>query len=131
MAAAALCAGTAASAQEGTQPAAGADLVFFDWGKPAISQDAAATLDRIAEAYRADPSAKLELAGHTDRSGPERANIRSARLRAEAVRSYLAEKGVAANAMQVVSYGESQPLVPTEDGVREAQNRRVEIRRIR
>jgi OOP family OmpA-OmpF porin len=47
--------------------------------------------------------------------------------RAEAVRAELEKRGVPRNAMSVASFGEERPLVPTEDGVREVQNRRVEI----
>jgi outer membrane protein OmpA-like peptidoglycan-associated protein len=44
------------------------------------------------------------------------------------VRAYLVEHGVPGTAMTIQVYGEQRPIVPTEDGVREVQNRRVEIR---
>jgi outer membrane protein OmpA-like peptidoglycan-associated protein len=101
-------------------------IVFFDWAKPDISRDAAEILDKVAADYSAKPG-KLLLSGHSDRSGPAGANLRSSRKRAAAVRDYLAAHGVPATAMTVRAYGEERPIIPTEDGVREVQNRRVEI----
>jgi OOP family OmpA-OmpF porin len=102
-------------------------MVFFDWGKGEVRGDDAATLDRAAEAYRANPSARLTLSGHSDRSGSAATNRRTALRRADAIRAELEKRGVPRNAISVASFGEEQPLVPTEDGVREVQNRRVVI----
>jgi outer membrane protein OmpA-like peptidoglycan-associated protein len=110
------------------QPATGAPMMlFFDWAKPDIRSDDQAVLDRAAEAWRASPGSGLTLSGHTDRSGSSAFNIRASRKRAEMVRDELVKRGVPAGAISVVAYGEDRPLVPTEDGVREVQNRRVEI----
>jgi OmpA-OmpF porin, OOP family len=125
------CAISAAAVASAQVPAAGANadfIVFFDWAKPEINRDAAEILDKVAAQYAGQPGERLVLAGHSDRSGPAGANLRSSRKRAEAVRDYLAAHGVPANAISVQAYGEDQPIVPTEDGVREVQNRRVEIR---
>ena len=103
-------------------------LVFFDWGKPEINGDAAALLDAVAAAHAQRPNARLLLSGHSDRSGPPAHNLRSGKRRADAVRDYLAARGVPSAAMSTTSFGEERPIIATEDGVREAQNRRVEIR---
>jgi OOP family OmpA-OmpF porin len=113
---------------ESAQSAASAPfLLFFDWGKPDISGDGAAVLDQVAQTYRQSPGAQLRIAGHTDRSGSASYNLMASRRRAETVRAELARRGVPVGAMSVAAYGEEQPIVPTEDGVREVQNRRVEI----
>lgn len=104
----------------------GTTLVFFDWGKSEISRDAAATLDAFAAA---NGGAALSITGHSDRSGPAGANRRASQERARMVADYLASKGVPRGAMTVRGVGEDAPLISTEDGVREVQNRRVEIRR--
>jgi OmpA-OmpF porin, OOP family len=110
------------------QPAsAGPFMVFFDWGKPDLRADDAVTLDQVVAAYREHPGGKLLLSGHTDRSGTVATNRRSGLRRAEGVRAELEKRGVPRNAMTIASFGEERPLVPTEDGVREVQNRRVEI----
>lgn len=102
-------------------------MVFFDWSKPEIRGDDAATLDQVAAAHRAHPNERLQLFGHTDRSGSAAVNRRAGLRRAEAVGVELEKRGSPRNAMSVASFGEEQPLVPTEDGVREVQNRRVVI----
>lgn len=102
-------------------------IIFFAWDRPVIDGDAATRLDALAAAARQTPGVKLVIAGHADRSGPAAANIRSARARAHAVQAYLRARGIPDTAMQSVSHGESRPLIPTADGVREPQNRRVEI----
>lgn len=120
-------AAVAASAQVPSIPP-DTTLIFFDWGKSEITGDARSALDAVAATYRQNPVARIRLAGHSDRSGPAGVNLRSSRRRAEAVRSYLVSRGVAAGAISVTAHGEQQPIVPTQDGVREAQNRRVEVR---
>ncbi len=102
-------------------------LIFFDWAKPEPTRDAAAILDAVAAAYRENPRL-LQLAGHSDRSGGEAVNRRSSRHRAEAVRAELVDRGIPRDRLSVVAHGEDRPIVATADGVREAQNRRVEIR---
>ena len=120
--------GLMASASIAQEPAAaGPWRIFFDWGKTDIRSDDTATLDQVAAAYRAQPSIQLQLAGHSDRSGSPWTNRAGARKRAERVRDELEKRGVPRNAISVASFGEERPLVPTEDGVREVQNRRVEI----
>jgi outer membrane protein OmpA-like peptidoglycan-associated protein len=113
-------------AQQPPAPA-GTVMVFFDWGKPDIRKDDQAVLDQVAVTHRARPSAHLRLAGHSDRSGSAAANRAAALKRAQIVRSELERRGIPRNAMTIASFGEDQPLVPTEDGVREVQNRRVVI----
>ena len=101
--------------------------IFFDWGKGELSSDAIAILDRVVEHYRQAPGALL-IDGHSDRSGPAGPNLASSRHRAEIARDYLAAHGIPASAMRVRGFGETAPIIATADGVREVQNRRVEIR---
>ena len=106
---------------------AGPTLVFFDWGKGELSNDAKASLDKVAALYAANPR-PMTVDGHSDKSGASAGNLASSRKRAGAVRDYLVAKGVSAAMMTVRAYGETWPIIATEDGVREIQNRRVEIR---
>jgi outer membrane protein OmpA-like peptidoglycan-associated protein len=78
-------------------------------------------------AWRASPGSHLSLSGHTDRSGSAAFNLAASRKRAQMVRDELVKRGVPAGSISTAAYGEERPLVPTEDGVREVQNRRVEI----
>jgi outer membrane protein OmpA-like peptidoglycan-associated protein len=84
----------------------------------------------IAEAAQASTrvqTTRIEVAGHADRSGTPQYNQRLSERRAQAVATELERQGVPRSAMVIQAFGESRPLVPTADGVREPQNRRVEI----
>ncbi len=102
-------------------------IVFFDFDASAITAEAAQILDGAITAYSNCGSARVMLAGHTDRSGSVTYNMALAERRNGAVRSYIAGRGVADSRISSEAFGEAQPRVPTQDGVREQQNRRVEI----
>jgi outer membrane protein OmpA-like peptidoglycan-associated protein len=102
-------------------------IVFFDWDKDEITPAAAAILDNAAAAYQQTGRASVTLAGHADRSGSDAYNVGLSQRRANNVRSYLAGRGVPDGSITTEAFGESRPLVDTADGVREPQNRRVEI----
>jgi len=102
-------------------------MVFFDWDRSNLSQQALNTIKQAADAYRTKGSARITATGHTDTTGPENYNMALSLRRANAVKDALVRDGVPATAISVIGKGESQPLVPTGDGVREPQNRRVEI----
>ena len=121
------CGSSEARAQDGAQAVGEPVILFFAWDQPIIDRDGAAQLDAVATAMQRSPNSRVALIGHADRSGPEAPNLRAARKRAEAVQAYLASRGVPSAAMSVTSYGESRPLIATADGVREPQNRRVEV----
>jgi len=70
---------------------------------------------------------RIGVTGHADRSGSDAYNMALSLRRANAVKDQLVREGIPASAITVVGRGESQPLVQTADGVREPQNRRVEI----
>ncbi len=101
--------------------------IFFDWSEPEVRGDYDAALAAAAAQVKATPGAELRLDGHSDRSGPAGANMVASLRRADAVRGRLVALGVPAAAIRIVPYGEQRPLVATEDGVREVQNRRVDI----
>ncbi|SKA21145.1 OmpA family protein [Enhydrobacter aerosaccus] len=102
-------------------------MVFFDWDRANLSQQALATVQQAADAYKTKGNARITATGHTDRSGPESYNMALSLRRANAVKDALVRDGVPATAISVVGKGEADPLVPTADGVREPQNRRVVI----
>ena len=110
-----------------TAPTAPSFMVFFDWDRSNLSQQALSTIQQAAEAYRTKGSARITATGHTDTSGPASYNMALSLRRANAVKDALVRDGVPATAISVIGKGETQPLVPTGDGVREPQNRRVEI----
>ncbi len=102
-------------------------IVFFNWDKSDITPEAATILDNAVSAYANCGMASVMLAGHTDRSGSVRYNNGLAERRNTSVRSYLASRGIPDGRIASQAFGESQNRVPTADGVRELQNRRVEV----
>jgi OOP family OmpA-OmpF porin len=102
-------------------------MVFFDWDRSNLSQQALVTIQQAADAFKAKGNARITATGHTDTSGPESYNMALSLRRANAVKDALVRDGVPAQAIAVIGKGESQLLVPTADNVREPQNRRVEI----
>ena len=102
-------------------------MIFFDSGKDEIKREWTDTLDVAISMIRKHPDPVITLDGHSDRSGSSSANRHSSLRRAEAVRDYLTARGVPSRAIVVRAFGEEQPLVATADGVREPQNRRVDI----
>ena len=102
-------------------------IVFFDFDESAITAEAANTLDQAVSAYANCGTASVMLAGHTDRAGSVRYNIGLAERRNTAVATYLTGKGIPGSRISSAALGESQPRVDTPDGVREQENRRVEV----
>lgn len=102
-------------------------IVFFDWDKSNITPEAASILDNAISNYADCSNTKVVIAGYTDRSGSASYNVGLSQRRADAVRSYFTGKGIPDGVITAQGFGESNPRVPTADGVRELQNRRVEI----
>jgi len=102
-------------------------IVFFDFDRSDVSPEAANILNNAATAYANCGTARVMLAGHTDTSGSAQYNQGLAERRNASVQSYLGGRGVSAGQIMTQAFGESQPRVPTADGVREPQNRRVEV----
>jgi outer membrane protein OmpA-like peptidoglycan-associated protein len=102
-------------------------LVFFDWNRADLTDRARQIIAEAAAARSSVRSTRIEVSGHADRSGPDAYNQALSMRRAEAVASELGRRGVPRSEMSIQAFGESRPLVPTADGVREPQNRRVEI----
>ena len=113
---------------EGVAPADESFLVFFDFDRSNIRPDAQEILNGVVTMVMDMPSAPaISVVGHADRSGSAAYNIGLSQRRAAAVEGALVAGGVAADMITTSGLGESQPLVPTPDGVREPSNRRAEI----
>jgi OmpA-OmpF porin, OOP family len=108
-----------------SEPIAG--IVFFEWDSAAPPESALPTIQAAAQNLRACGWKGLSVAGHTDRSGSDAYNDELSQRRAAAVAQMLTSQGADQAAVAVTSFGESQPKVPTIDGERNPQNRRVEI----
>ena len=102
-------------------------LVFFDWDRADLTDRARAIIAEAAQATTRVQTTRIEVNGYTDRSGTARYNAGLSVRRAQNVAAELVRNGVPRQAITVQGFGESNPLVPTADGVREPQNRRVQI----
>ena len=102
-------------------------IVFFDWDKSALLPAATSVLDNAVSQYANCGNARVMLAGHADKSGSDKYNVGLSQRRNAAVRGYLETQGITGGAISTEAFGETAPLVQTADGVREPQNRRVEV----
>ena len=102
-------------------------LVFFDWDRSDITPTARQVITEAVAAVNRRNTDMILVEGHADRSGSDQYNVALSQRRAEAVRQLLTQQGIPANRIDMQAYGESQPLVQTDDGVRNPQNRRAAI----
>jgi outer membrane protein OmpA-like peptidoglycan-associated protein/opacity protein-like surface antigen len=102
-------------------------LVFFDWDKATLTDRAKQIVAEAAAASTKVQVTKIEVNGYTDTSGTPKYNEGLSIARAKSVMAELVKDGVPASSIAVMGYGETHLLVPTGQGVREPQNRRVEI----
>ncbi|WP_242119716.1 OmpA family protein [Sphingomonas lacusdianchii] len=102
-------------------------IVFFEWDKSDVTPEAAGILDNAISNYQSCGNANVMLAGFTDRSGSAQYNVGLSQRRADAVRAYMEGRGISGGVISTEAFGEARPRVETADGVRELQNRRVEI----
>jgi len=102
-------------------------IVFFDWDRSDLTAEARGILNGVAENFRRGGQTQVVLAGHADRSGSDAYNVGLSQRRANTVRDYLIAQGIPGSAMTTQAFGETRPRVETADGVREPDNRRVEI----
>ncbi|HZF32795.1 MAG TPA: OmpA family protein [Candidatus Angelobacter sp.] len=102
-------------------------IVLFDFDKSKINNAGKAVIDQVlADAAKAG-GVHISATGHADRAGSEDYNMALSLRRADSVREALIAGGVSADAITVAGRGESEPAVPTADGVKEQANRRVVI----
>jgi OmpA-OmpF porin, OOP family len=102
-------------------------LVFFDWDKATLSARARQIIREAAENSTRVQVTRIDVNGYTDTSGTPQYNMGLSIRRANAVKAELIRNGVPANIITTQGFGQTNLLVPTGAGVREPQNRRVEI----
>jgi outer membrane protein OmpA-like peptidoglycan-associated protein len=101
--------------------------VSFDFGSAAIKPNMRSVLDPFANSLRDDPKAQLTIVGHTDSIGTPAVNDPLSRERAQSVRNYLVERGVAASRITIEGRGEREPVADNSTEAGRARNRRVEM----
>jgi OmpA-OmpF porin, OOP family len=102
-------------------------LVFFDWDKAVLTDRARQIVSEAAANSTKVQYTRIEVNGYTDTSGTAKYNQGLSVRRAQSVAAELVKDGVPKDAISIQGFGETHLLVPTGPGVREPQNRRVEI----
>lgn len=102
----------------------------FDFDKSTLSQEAKSLLDKDVQGLKENPQINVRMAGYTSAKGTEEVNQRLSEKRANTVRDYLIEKGIAPERITVIGYGRTRPAVyevtPGDINSKEAQaNMRV------
>ena len=102
-------------------------IVYFPFDKYILTPEAQTVVQEAANYATQGNAATVAVVGHTDRSGSDAYNLRLSERRGKAVGDALVGLGVAQSKLTVDWKGESQPAVPTPDGVKEPLNRRATI----
>jgi outer membrane protein OmpA-like peptidoglycan-associated protein len=104
--------------------------VNFETGKATLTPESQAILDGVAESLVANEEIKVQVGGHTDNTGSRALNSRLSKARAETVRQYLTDHGVAADRLTAKGFGPDKPVASNKTADGRAQNRRVELTRV-
>jgi outer membrane protein OmpA-like peptidoglycan-associated protein len=105
------------------------DTIYFDPAKTNINPAAAKALDRTGMILKENPQLKVEIGGHTDASGDEKANQKISEKRAQSAKKYLQDKfNIPENRLTVKGYGTTKPIADDKTQEGRSKNRRVEFK---
>lgn len=102
--------------------------ILFETGKAILTPGSASELDRLLNIMLDNPQMKIEISGHTDKTGSEPLNFKLSENRAKAVVEYLVKKGIDHSRMEFKGYGSLQPIDDNATAKGRAKNRRVEFK---
>lgn len=105
--------------------------VFFETGKSVLRAESDNALNDLAEIMKLKPGLVIEISGHTDNVGTPESNLQLSLDRANAVKSYLVQHGVAAARVTTKGYGDTQPSATNETEEGRKKNRRTEVKIIK
>lgn len=103
-------------------------MVFFDYDRWNIREDARSVLDAKLPVLRANAEIRIRIEGHADERGSVEYNLALSLRRAQSVRAYLQDFGISVNRMEIVGYGEERPFDSGTTEAAFARNRRAEFR---
>jgi outer membrane protein OmpA-like peptidoglycan-associated protein len=101
--------------------------IFFDFDKATLRPESKVELERVYTILTENPRMKVRIAGHTDNIGSDEYNQRLSEARAKAVYEYLISRGISADRLSYIGYGESRPIDTNETSEGRQNNRRVEL----
>lgn len=116
-----------------TAPVTIMESIYFESGKADIMQASKQTLDKIAFTLKNNPKIKIEIGAHSDSKGSDELNLKLSEKRAQSALNYFVSKGIEANRITAIGYGEKKLLNKCVNGVicseeEHAKNRRLEFK---
>ena len=108
-----------------------AKTILFDNGKATIKFESAEILNQIINVLKKYPNSRFRIEGHTDSTGKKQKNIELSQNRADAVKIYLIQGGIASNRLESQGFGPEKPIASNKNKKGRALNRRVEINLIK
>lgn len=102
--------------------------ILFDQGKAELKKDSKPELDKLVQFLRANPTAEIELSGHTSSEGDAAGNRSLSYRRVKACKDYVVGKGIDAGRIVAVGHGPDRPVAPNDTEPNRKLNRRVELR---
>ncbi len=101
--------------------------VMFDFDKYNIKEEYYPRLNKVVEVLKNNPTVKIEIEGHTDSIGSAKYNQTLSERRAQAVKNYSVNKGIAADRLKTAGYGLTRPIASNDTKEGRVKNRRVEL----
>jgi outer membrane protein OmpA-like peptidoglycan-associated protein/tetratricopeptide (TPR) repeat protein len=102
--------------------------ILFETGKSILTSGSYTELDRLLNIMQDNPQMKIEISGHTDKTGSEPINFKLSEARAKTVVEYLVQKGIDRSRMEFKGFGSLQPIADNATAQGRAKNRRVEFK---
>ena len=103
------------------------DDVLFDTGKAQLKTGATRSIDQIAAFLKENPDRRVQVEGFTDSQGPDEYNLELSQSRADSVAMAIIQRGVDAQRVRALGYGEGYPVASNDSAGSRQLNRRVEI----
>jgi outer membrane protein OmpA-like peptidoglycan-associated protein len=105
--------------------------IFFATGSASIDVNASSDLNKLVQFLKDNPTAKLEIQGHTDNVGSQESNVKLSQQRANSIVTYLTQNGIDANQLIAIGYGDKKPIATNTTAEGRSRNRRVEMKVIK
>lgn len=102
--------------------------IFFEFGSYKLARTSEVELKFLYNFLKKNPKLRIEIQGHTDNVGSPAANLTLSQARAEAVRAYLLDQGIAPGRVEAKGYGETRPVAGNITDEDRARNRRTEFK---
>jgi OOP family OmpA-OmpF porin len=102
--------------------------VNFDVDRASLRPESLEILNHAVAVLREHPTARIEISGHTDSAGEYEHNLELSRSRAETVRDYLVDRGIAAERLETVGHGPDRPIADNRTRAGRLRNRRIEFK---